>query len=76
MPIAEVEFAGIDSKGAVCENQLIPLKEEFTAYRKTANLWESKNLQYEYQIKDSDIVKLLNGQIVELINDNDDDDEE
>lgn len=60
VPIAEVEFAGIDSKGAACENQLIPLKEQFTTYRTENQLWQSEALNYAYQVQSEEIVKLLN----------------
>ncbi|NMV12240.1 N-6 DNA methylase, partial [Vibrio parahaemolyticus] len=50
IPIAEVEKAGIDSKGAKCENHLIPLRDEFTAYRKANNLWEEAKMKSTYEI--------------------------
>ena len=39
IPIAEVKKAGINSTGAAIENELIPLAEEFTPYRKEMKLW-------------------------------------
>ncbi len=39
IPIAQVEKAGITTTGGECENELIPLAEEFTEYRKTNNLF-------------------------------------
>ena len=42
IPIAEVEKAGISTTGAKIENELEPLAEEFTEYRKTNKLWEGK----------------------------------
>lgn len=38
IPIAEVQKAGISTTGASIENELIPLAEEFTPYRKEMNL--------------------------------------
>lgn len=40
IPIAEVQKAGISTTGAPIENELEPLEQEFTAYRKENNLWE------------------------------------
>lgn len=42
IPIAEVEKAGISTTGAKIENELEPLAEEFTEYRKTNKLWKGK----------------------------------
>ena len=39
IPIAEVQKAGISTTGAPIENELEPLEQEFTAYRKENNLW-------------------------------------
>lgn len=39
IPIAEVQKAGISSTGAEIENELIPLEQEFTPYRKENKLW-------------------------------------
>jgi len=41
IPIAEVEKAGINTIGAVIENELVPLATEFKNYRKANKLWES-----------------------------------
>lgn len=48
IPIAEVKKAGISTTGAAIENELIPLAEEFTPYRKEMNLWDVlfKETQY------------------------------
>ena len=40
IPIAEVQKAGISTTGAPIENELEPLEQEFTAYRKENNLWD------------------------------------
>ncbi|SHJ65201.1 type I restriction enzyme M protein [Tangfeifania diversioriginum] len=50
IPIAEVEKAGISTTGAEIENELIPLKEEFTRYRKQNQLWENKFNSIQYEI--------------------------
>ncbi len=57
IPIAEIEFAGIDSKGAVCENQLIKLAKEFKEYRKKNNPWKEKMLKSSYEIIDDKIIR-------------------
>lgn len=49
IPIAEVEKAGISSTGAPCENELEPLAEEFSAYRKKAQLWADHYLKIRYE---------------------------
>jgi type I restriction enzyme M protein len=41
--MAKVEKAGISTTGQEIENELIPLKEEFTRYRESVSLWEVKN---------------------------------
>ncbi len=41
--ISKIEQAGINSTGKECENELIPLKEEFTQYRKERKLWDEVN---------------------------------
>jgi len=58
IPIAEVEFAGIDSKGASCENQLIPLAKEYTEYRIKHKLWETKNNSVTYEVQNDDFVRV------------------
>lgn len=58
IPIAEVEFAGIDSKGASCENQLKPLAKEYTKYRIENNLWETKNNSVTYEVQADNFVRV------------------
>ncbi|MFQ3577320.1 MAG: N-6 DNA methylase, partial [Cytophagales bacterium] len=58
IPIAEVEKAGIDSKGAKCENHLEPLRAEYNAYRKTNNLWEEIKRQSTYEILDDTLMRM------------------
>ena len=48
IPIAEVEKAGINSIGAEIDNDLIPLEEEFTAYRIEHVLWELPHKELKY----------------------------
>ncbi|MGR3319361.1 MAG: N-6 DNA methylase [Candidatus Anammoxibacter sp.] len=50
IPIAEVEKAGISTTGAEIENELIPLSVEFTKYRTTMKLWNSKFDSITYDI--------------------------
>lgn len=40
--MAKVEKAGISTTGQEIENELIPLKEEFTKYRESVRLWDVK----------------------------------
>ena len=64
IPIAEVEKAGISTTGSKIENELEPLAEEFTTYRKNNKLWEgnfdeitynsdSKGVYHRIAIKDA-----------------------
>jgi type I restriction enzyme M protein len=50
IPIAEVEKAGIDSKGAKTDNHLEPLRDEYNTYRKANKLWEEIKRQSVYEI--------------------------
>lgn len=50
IPIAEVQKAGISTTGAPIENELEPLEQEFTAYRKGQTLWESKFQSVHYAL--------------------------
>lgn len=52
IPIAEVEKAGISSTGAETENELLPLEQEFTAYRLEKKLWRKPIKQMNYSIAD------------------------
>lgn len=42
IPIAEVQKAGISTTGAKIENELEPLANEFTEYRKKHEMWQQK----------------------------------
>ena len=50
IPIAEVHKAGISTTGAAIENELIPLAEEFTPYRKGMKLWEVPIKETKYSL--------------------------
>ena len=72
IPLAEIAKAGIDSKGGRTDNELPKLKDEYTQYRKQANLWET-NLAFntEYKIIDNDhiirVTKDINGNLGEKV---------
>ena len=48
IPFAEVQKAGISTTGAEIENELKPLAEEFTPYRKERNLWDVPVKETQY----------------------------
>lgn len=50
IPIAEVQKAGISTTGAAIENELIPLANEFTPYRKENNLWNVPVKETSYSV--------------------------
>lgn len=50
IPIAEVQKAGISTTGAPIENELIPLEQEFTAYRKEQTLWKNTYQTIHYAL--------------------------
>ena len=52
IPIAEVQKAGISTTGAKIENELEPLEEEFTEYRKENKLWEKHVRATKYNVSD------------------------
>ncbi len=58
IPIAEVEKAGISTTGAIIENELEPLEEEFTTYRKENKLWDDVFEKVKYEIIDGDIFRI------------------
>lgn len=59
IPIAEVQKAGISTTGAEIDNDLKPLAEEFTPYRKEKNLWDVpvKETQYN-RFEDGNILRI------------------
>ena len=66
IPIAEVEKAGISTTGAKIENELIPLEKEFKIYRKKNNLWKNEKLDFNYEVKDDTIIRILNDDEITL----------
>lgn len=59
VPLAEVEKAGIDSKGARIDNELPNLKDEFTQYRKENEIWETElAINADYKVKNNAIVRV------------------
>jgi len=63
IPIAEVEKAGISTTGSEIENELIPLKEEYNAYRSQHNLWDNKFELITYEIADDNqIYRMVAGE--------------
>ena len=62
IPIAEVEKAGISTTGSVIENELEPLEEEFTVYRKANKLWENTIEEVKYEIIDESIFRMVAGE--------------
>jgi type I restriction enzyme M protein len=64
IPIAEVEKAGISTTGSVIENELVPLEEEFTAYRKANKLWEGVFDEVKYEIINDNIFRMELGEPV------------
>lgn len=62
VPIAEIERAGISSTGAETENDLIPLEQEYTKYRKKNKLWDEKRPQGEYYVADDTIFRMVTGE--------------
>ena len=49
--VADVQKAGISTTGAAIENDLIPLAEQFTPYRKEMSLWDVPQRKTEYELK-------------------------
>ena len=66
IPIAEVVKAGISTTGAVIENELEPLEEEFTAYRKANKLWDNFLEEVKYEIIEDNIFRMELGEPVEF----------
>lgn len=57
IPVAEVEKAGISTTGAEIEDELVPLEEEFTPYRKENKLWEKVINSTSYEISGDEIYR-------------------
>lgn len=56
IPIAEIHKAGISTTGAAIENELIPLAEEFTPYRKEMKMWGVPIKETKYNLSDDGYV--------------------
>lgn len=59
IPIAEVQKAGISTTGSPIENELVPLEEEFTQYRKENHLWAVEVEETTYRIDNDNNVKRM-----------------
>lgn len=58
IPIADIKRAGINSIGIKIENDLEPLLEEFTKYRKENNLWNKRHANTSYQYNDGKMTRI------------------
>ena len=59
IPFAEVQKAGISTTGAEIENELKPLAEEYTPYRKENNLWNVPVKETQYNcFEDGNILRI------------------
>lgn len=59
IPIAKVQKAGISTTGAEIENELKPLAEEFTPYRKEKKLWDVPVKETQYNCsEDGNILRI------------------
>lgn len=56
VPIAEVKKAGISSTGTKIENELEPLEQEYTKYRKENKLWEKVICSTNYNVSNEGVV--------------------
>lgn len=56
VPIAEVKKAGISSTGTKIENELEPLEQEYTKYRKENKLWEKIVRSTSYNVSNDGVV--------------------
>lgn len=67
IPIADIKRAGINSIGIKIENDLDPLLEEFTIYRKENNLWNKRHAKTSYQYNDGGMTRIreFNGMVCE-----------
>ena len=59
IPFAEVKKAGISTTGAEIENELKPLAEEYTPYRREMNLWD-------VPVKETQYNRFENGNILRI----------
>lgn len=58
IPIADIKRAGINSIGIKIENDLEPLLEEFTKYRKENNLWNTQHANTSYQYNNGGMTRI------------------
>ena len=58
IPIADIKRAGINSIGLKIENDLEPLLEEFTKYRKENNLWNKRHANTSHQYNDGKMTRI------------------
>ncbi len=58
IPIADIKRAGINSIGIKIENDLEPLLEEFTKYRKENNLWNTRHANTSYHYNDGKMTRI------------------
>lgn len=68
IPVAEIQKAGISSIGAPIDNDLIPLAEEYTPYRKENRLWDVPTKEIKYNMVENDKiyrVRIVNGKVAE-----------
>lgn len=68
IPVAEIQKAGISSIGAPIDNELIPLAEEYTPYRKEKHLWDVPTKEIKYNMVENDKiyrVRIVNGKVTE-----------
>jgi len=68
IPIAEIHKAGISSIGAPIDDELIPLVEEYTLYRKLNNLWAVPIRDIKNNMVESDKIyrsRIVNDKVAE-----------
>lgn len=68
IPVAEIQKAGISSIGAPIDNELIPLADEYTPYRKENHLWDVQTKEIKYNMVENDKiyrVRIVNGKVAE-----------
>lgn len=66
IPIAEVEKAGISTTGAIIENELEPLQEEYKRYKEKNNLWHIAKQKYIYKIENEEITRIFKDEEIVL----------
>lgn len=66
IPIAEIEKAGISTTGAIIENELEPLQEEYKTYKEKNNLWHTGKQEYIYKIENEEITRIFKDEEIVL----------